>query len=72
MLDRSQEQQQVSKKSFAEYGILHMAYVKRAVVDGYTVYAVHAADGTYLWHYADEAVARAALRQQELNPLSVH
>ena len=57
---------------FAEFGILSFAYVKRAVIKGRVVYAVHAANGEYLWHYADEAVARAALLQQEMNPVRVH
>ena len=73
MRDRWQDHQsQAAKVSFAEYGILNLAYVKPAVVDGHAVYAVYAANGEYLWHFADDAVARAALMQQEMEPLSVH
>ncbi len=73
MQDPSQDKlKQVAKKGFAEYGIRAVAYVKHTVLDGHAVYTVHAADGTYLRHDADEAVARAALRPQEMEPLSVH
>jgi hypothetical protein len=63
---------QVSSRSFARYGVENLAYVKRAMVKGHAVYAIHAADGTYLWQYAEQEVARAALQQQDMEPLSVH
>jgi hypothetical protein len=63
---------QISRERFAEFGIARFAYVKRAADGGETVYGVYAADGTYLWQFAEEDVARAALRQEELEPLSVH
>ena len=63
---------QLSTKSFAEHGLLTLAYVKPVVIKGHAVYAIHAADGSYLWHYADHEVARAALQQHDMEPLSVH
>ena len=63
---------QLSTKSFAQHGLQTLAYVKRAVIKGHAVYAIHAADGSHLWHYADQEVARAALQQQDMEPLSVH
>jgi hypothetical protein len=64
--------QEISGERFAAYGILSLAYVKRAVIKGHPVYAMHAANGEYLWHYADEEVARAALLQQDMQPARVH
>jgi hypothetical protein len=58
-------------KGFAEYGLLSVAYVKRICAEP-EVYGAYAADGSYLWHYDNAEVARAALRQQEIEPLSVH
>lgn len=60
----------LSQQDFAEFGRTAMAYVKR--VDATGAYAIHAADGTYLWRYADREVAFAALRQHEMEPMSVH
>jgi hypothetical protein len=57
---------------FESFGILEHAYIKTVQRRGRTHYAVHAADGTYLWHFSDRNTAFAAVRQQELEPVSVH
>jgi hypothetical protein len=57
---------------FASFGIDRLCYVKRTEQRGCSLYAVHGADGTYLWRYANRATADAALRQHEMEPLSVH
>ncbi len=59
-------------EGFASFGIDRICYVKRTEQHGSGLYAVHGADGTYLWRYADRATADAALRQHEMEPLSVH
>ncbi|HJS86766.1 MAG TPA: DUF1150 family protein [Acetobacteraceae bacterium] len=59
-------------ESFESFGIDRLCYVKRTEQSGSGRYAVHGADGTYLWRYADRATADAALRQHEMEPLSVH
>jgi hypothetical protein len=62
----------LSLRDFALFGRTEMAYVKQAKSDGAPGYAVHAADGTYLWRFADREQAFAALRQHDLEPLSLH
>lgn len=59
-------------ESFESFGIDRLCYVKRTERRGCSLYAVHGADGTYLWRYTDRATADAALRQHEMEPLSVH
>ena len=68
-LDRVRQLLQGS--SFEAFGIDQFCYVKRTEQRGCRRYAVHGADGTYLWRYADRAAADAALRQHEMEPLSV-
>lgn len=62
----------LSSQDFARLGRTEMAYVKRVVIDGGEGYVVHAADGTYIWHFADRELACAVLRQHDLEPLSLH
>ena len=49
-----------------------IVYVKEIEVDGKIVYGVHAADGTPIGWAADRALAFAALRQEDLEPVSVN
>jgi hypothetical protein len=49
-----------------------IAYVKPVVVDGNAGYAIHAADGTQMAVIADRDIAFAVVRQNELEPVSVH
>ena len=62
----------LSSREFAEFGRTEMAYVKPVELDGATAYAIHAADGTYLWQFDDRHIAFAALRQHDMEPVSVH
>jgi hypothetical protein len=62
----------LSGEAFARLGAQHLAYVKRIVVRGEACFAVHAADGSLLHQFADRALAEAALRQHDLEPLSLH
>ena len=57
---------------FADMGLNDTAYVKRAVVEGQRVWAIHAADGTPLTTLATRDTAFAAVRQHALEPVSVH
>lgn len=61
--------------SARELGLLGMedvAYVKRVMVDGAPAFAVHAADGAEIAVLPDRALAFAVVRQQDLEPVSVH
>ncbi len=59
-------------RDFEALGLEQLAYVKPVKVDGRTAYAVHAADGTEIAVMSDREVARAAIRQHDLEPVSVH
>ncbi|MEK9899781.1 MAG: DUF1150 family protein [Rhodospirillaceae bacterium] len=49
-----------------------MAYVRPAVVDGRTVYTIHNADGNELGMMAERDIAFAAVKQHDMEPVSVH
>lgn len=49
-----------------------LAYIKPWVVEGQQGFAIHAADGTPIGWYEDREVAFAAVRQHNLEPVSVH
>ncbi|PWC40824.1 hypothetical protein [Azospirillum sp. TSO22-1] len=57
---------------FAQLGILEHAYVKRSKRRGSTSVSVHAADGSFLGRFPSRDVAFAALRLNDMEPLSVH
>ena len=59
-------------KEFALLGLQDIAYVKRIIVNDAPAFAVCAADGTQIAVLSDYQVALAAVRQHELEPLSVH
>ncbi|KLN62492.1 hypothetical protein WH96_03100 [Kiloniella spongiae] len=53
-------------------GLEIVAYVKPVDVDGDACFGIFAADGTEITVVSDRDVAFAAVRQQDLEPLSVH
>ena len=63
---------QMTAQDFRALGLAQLAYVKPVTVDGQTAYSVHAADGTEIVVMKNRATARAAVRQHDLEPLSVH
>ena len=62
----------LSPDQFAVLGKSEVAYVKRIPGNGTASYALYAADGSFLWQFGDRELAFAALRQHELEPVSVH
>ncbi len=62
----------LSTDELAMFGMQHIAYVKRVIVEGEVGYAVHAADGTPIAVFADLDIAFAAVRQNDMEPVSVH
>jgi hypothetical protein len=63
---------QMTAQDFRTLGLAQLAYVKPVTAEGRTAYSVHAADGTEIAVMADRAVACAAVRLHDLEPLSVH
>lgn len=62
----------ISPKEFALWGIQDIAYIRPTTVDGRPVFAVHAADGTPIAAMKSLEIAQATVRQNDLEPLSVH
>lgn len=56
----------------AQLGLNFVAYVRPVVVEQEEVFAICAADGTQMGLAPTRDVAFAAIRQHELEPLSVH
>jgi len=63
---------QLSPEDFAAFGVDNVAYIKPVLVNGVAAFAVHAADGTPLTVMSERDVAFAAVRQNDLEPVSVH
>lgn len=62
----------ISTRDFATLGVEDVAFVKPVEANGTTTYSIHAADGTEMGLVNDRDVAFAAVRQHDLEPLSVH
>ncbi len=63
----------LSDEQFAVLGLNRIAYVKPvAGKGGAIVYEVHAAEGSKIAEIPDRAVAFAAVRQYDMEPMSVH
>jgi hypothetical protein len=63
---------QISPQEFATLGMQAVAYVKRITVNDTIVFAIHAADGTQLAVLPDRDTAFATVRQNDIEPVSVH
>lgn len=59
-------------QDLAVLGLNDVAYVKTIQVEGETAYSVHAADGAQIAVMDDRDVAFAAIRQGDMEPVSVH
>lgn len=67
------EQEKFTVQDLAVWGVNDVAYVKAVhKEDGSWLYAIHAADGTQMASMNDRETAFAAVRQNELEPVSVH
>lgn len=62
----------MSDHDLASLGLQEVAYVKPVFTRDGTAYSVHAADGTEIAIMADRDIAFAAIRQNDLRPVSVH
>jgi len=72
MMNQAEKLRQISTQEFQALGMQGVAYVKRVVVNDTIAYAVHAADGTEVAMLPDREIAFATVRQNDLEPLSVH
>lgn len=63
---------EMTKGDFAVFGNGIFAYIRQVSVNGEDAFAVHSADGLTLAVITDRDVAVAVVRQNELEPLSLH
>ncbi|HYC04015.1 MAG TPA: DUF1150 family protein [Azospirillaceae bacterium] len=68
----SQILRQLSAQDFAAFGVNEVAFVKPVLVNGTAAFAIHAANGQPLAVAPDLAVAFATVRQNDLEPVSLH
>lgn len=62
----------ISPKEFALWGIQDIAYIRPVTVENERAFEIHAADGTPVAVTKTFALAQAAVRQNDLEPLAVH
>ena len=62
----------LSARELGLLGVNDVAYIKRIVEDGKEGFAVHAADGTRIAVLADRDLAFVVVRQNDMEPVSVH
>lgn len=70
--DFPQEARQMTPTDLASLGVDEMAYVKPITVDDTEAWAIHGADGTALTVVRDRETAYAVVRQNEMEPVSLH
>jgi len=63
---------QMSDADLAVLGLADVAYFRAVVIDGQPGFAVHAANGNTLGIAPTREIARAFIREQELEPVSLH
>ncbi|BBK29438.1 hypothetical protein EDC65_2518 [Stella humosa] len=71
-MNATEKLKQLSVQDFAQLGLPSLAYVRRVMVDDEVRFAIHAADGSSMGIAPDMDVAFAAVRQHDMEPLSVH
>jgi hypothetical protein len=62
----------ISPSELAALGLQGLAYVKPVRIDGADAYAIFAADGTQLAIVPSKGLALAAIREHDLEAVSVH
>jgi hypothetical protein len=71
-MQTTEQVRQMTANDLAMLGVQHIAYVKKVIVDGSDGFAIHAADGTQMALIADREIAFAVVRQNDMEPVSVH
>jgi hypothetical protein len=71
-MQTTEQMRQMTTNDLAMLGMQDIAYVKPVTVEGAASYAVHAADGTQMALIANRDLAFAVVRQNEMEPVSVH
>lgn len=64
--------QPMSEADFANWGVPDVAFVKQVTFDDTIGWSIHAADGTRMGLAPSRDLAFAAVKQHDLEPVSVH
>ena len=62
---------EMSPQDFALIGMQQLAYIRPTVVNGVSGFSIHAADGTQIGMAPSRDIAFAAVKQHELEPVSL-
>ena len=71
-MNTSVQIKQITPQDLAALGVQDIAYVKATQLDGREVFAIHAADGTQLAVMPSLETALAAVKQNDMEPVSLH
>lgn len=69
---QTEAKQAMSQNELAALGLELIAYMKPVVVEGQPLVAIHSADGDMVGLVPTREAATRAIRQNELEPVSVH
>jgi len=72
MMDLERTLRSLSSQDFLSLGLSQVAYVKPLEQDGDNYYAIYAADGTQMAVLASQDAALAAIRQHDMELLTLH
>jgi hypothetical protein len=67
--DISSSLKNLTQHDWLTFGLNSIAYLRPAVVNGQSIYAIHAADGSQLALVANRNVGLAAMYEHELEPV---
>lgn len=71
-IQKTADLRHMSAHDFALWGMQDVAYVRSDTVDDEQGWSIHGADGNRIGFAPDRDVAFAAVRQHDMEPLSVH
>jgi len=71
-MNQTEWMRQMSPTDLMRLGVPQVAYVKTVFENDAVRYEIHAADGSHMGSAPDRDLAFAAIRQHDLEPVSVH
>ena len=71
-MNLSADLRNLSSQDLAALGVQDLAYIRAVLHNGEHAFAVHAADGTLVALSGSRASAETLIRQNEMEPVSVH
>ncbi len=71
-MDLERTLRSLNSQDFLSLGLSQVAYVRPLEQDGHNYYAIYAADGTQMAVLASQEAALMAIRQHDMEPLTVH